>query len=186
MFAGRLGEPSGFPSSSWSTIRPTCGRSVRPSNDARGSRLQAEPADRPRTARRVRLRHDDGTSGWGLVHRVARCGAVTPPRRLRVPGRVDRSGQPRPGRRPRGGRRGPLRAVGHRRALGGQLCERGLLGRCRGPVGPRGGELAEPVHEVTIASTSSECCFLWSSSGATSSGSPEWPRPRPWRSTGCR
>ncbi len=65
---------------------------------------------------------------------------------LLAPGSLDAAGDPGPG----GG--GVLRPVGDRRAFGGQSGERGLLRGGRGLM-IRGGVLAEPVREGTIAST---------------------------------
>ena len=94
------------------------------------------------TGRRSARAHD-GLRGARLqVDARRRC----PGARTSLPGPVTRR------RSSRRHRRGALRAVGQRPALGDEPGERRLLRRCRGTDGADGA-FAEPVREITIAST---------------------------------
>ena len=84
-----------------------------------------------------------------------------------------------------GGRR-PLRAVDHRRALGGEPGERRLLGRGRGPHGARRRASPSRCARSRSPPRSSACCSRCSTSAPTSSGCRGWLRARPWPSTAWR
>ena len=81
-----------------------------------------------------------------------RPGVALPARRERVAGPCAVPGHQEPGRDPGCRGRRALRAVDLGHSLGSQPGERRFLGRGRGSPDP-GGTLAEPVREVTVAST---------------------------------
>jgi len=106
-----------------------------------------------------------------------------PPRRLRGPGRLqDDAGSRRAGPVARAGKQDQAEIIAQ---VGEGFLVQSITGVHSGvnrvsgdfSVGAeglmiRGGELAEPVREVTMPRRFSECCSTWSPSAPTSSGCP--------------
>ena len=174
------------PPSPWSTTRPTPGPTARRRYDAEGLACRRNVLIADGVLRHVRLRHGVGPPGRDAVDRFGRAGRV----RRHAGGRLPGPG-PRP--RDRGLRRGRVLA-----AVGDGLYVQSVTGIHSGvnpvsgdfSVGAEGlmirdGALAEPVREVTVASTLQRMLQSVVAIGGDVGGSRASPPARPWPSPTC-
>ena len=139
--------------SPWSTTRPTPAPTAPPSHDGEGlacrrNVLISDGILRMFVFDTVSARRA-GTASTGSAVRGGFAGTPSAGCRALV---LDARG-PGPGRDPRRRRRGALRAVGHRRPLGGEPGERGLLGRGGGADDPGRRRWPSRCARSTVAST---------------------------------